>query len=702
MAFGNERLMGRLAVGLVVAVVGCAPPRSAPVGPAPPPAAARAPEHLGEVLISGGEKGGAARVANERAASGAVVLEGTPPPDDALRQRLVRYLETRSASLNDISDDGRSMLVTTRFGETVQAHVVDGPGAARTQLTFGDEPVMNATFVPRDPAAFLYMSDRGGNEQYQIVRRDSGSGADVLLTDGKSRHGSYVWSWDGGRIAYTSNARNGRDMDLYVGDGRSRDSAQLLLERAGHWFAIEWSRDGKRLLVGEYISIAESRLYVVDVASKVVTRITPERPAAAYRSAAFDRSGDRVYVASDWGGEFVELFEIDVAKAAAGAPCKLAAPANSPASPCLEGVRPLTRGVRWNVEELTLSPDGRTLAFILNEEGYGVLHLLDTRSRTVRRAAGMPRGIASNLRFSRTSGLLTLSLASATDTTDAYSYDLRSGRLQRWTRSEMGGLNRERFVEPELVRFRSFDGRDIPAFYYRPPGQGPHPVVISIHGGPEAQSRPSFSALSQYLATEAGVAVLVPNVRGSDGYGKSFLALDNGQLREHSVRDIGALLDWVANQPQLDGKRVAVYGGSYGGYMVLASLIHYADRIRAGVDVVGISNFVTFLENTKEYRRDLRRVEYGDERDPAMREFLNKISPVTNATRIRSALFVAHGANDPRVPVDETEQIVSAVRGRGQDVWYMVAMNEGHGFDRKENRDLFYQLTVQFLDKHLR
>ena len=279
--------------------------------------------------------------------------------------------------------------------------------------------------------------------------------------------------------------------------------------------------------------------------------------------------------------------------------------------------------------------------------------------------------------------------------------DLRRRSLTRWTQSEIGGLDPSRFVEPTVVRYDTFDERQIPAFYYRPPGEGPFPVVVLIHGGPESQARPYFSPLTQYLASERGIAVLVPNVRGSDGYGKSYLLLDNGAQREDSVQDIGALLDWAQAQDELDTDRAAVYGASYGGYMVLASLLYFGDRLRAGVDMVGISNFVTFLQNTREYRRDLRRAEYGDERDAEMRATLMRISPLTRAAEIRSALFVAHGANDPRVPVSEAEQLVEAVRGAGQSVWYMLARNEGHGFRRKENRDLFMQLMVMFLEQQL-
>ena len=295
---------------------------------------------------------------------------------------------------------------------------------------------------------------------------------------------------------------------------------------------------------------------------------------------------------------------------------------------------------------------------------------------------------------------------------DTYVLELRNdpleyGKLTRWTSSEVGGLDTSRFASAELIEYPTFDEVDgeprmIPAWLYKPQGAtGELPVVVSIHGGPEGQARPGFSSTYQMWMDTLGVAVLVPNVRGSAGYGKTYLGLDNGFKREDSVKDIGALLDWIETQPDLDQDRVAVFGGSYGGYMVLASSVHYSDRLRAAVNIVGISNFVTFLENTQDYRRDLRRVEYGDERDPAMRAHLEKISPLNNVNKIDVPMFVVQGENDPRVPVTEADQIVKALRENGKPVWYMNALNEGHGYRRKENRDIYQQATVLFFREHL-
>lgn len=610
-----------------------------------------------------------------------VVLSGTPEIPAALRARLGQYLNTRAASLEHLADDGKSVVITTRFAQTSQAHVVTSPMGVRTQLTFDDEPVRNVS-TSRDGQALLYMSDTGGNEQYQIRRLDRRTGKVTRLTDGKSRHGGYVWSHAGDRIAYTSNARNGKDMDLYLGDGRAASAGSLLLERSGHWYPIEFSRDGQKLLVGQYVSINDMRLHLVDIKTKTPSRLTPEAPAASYRAATLHPDGKRAFIATDREGEHAQLFELS-----------------------LQGERkwkPLSKNLPWNVSEVALSTDGRTLAFVSNEEGYGVLRLLDTASGRIRPVRGIPKGIVGSIRFARNKNVLGFSLAGATEAGDAFTLDVVTGRITRFTKSEVGGMDAATFRAPKLIRYETFDKKKIPAYVYLPSGTGPHPVLVWIHGGPESQARPWFSPLIQYLVVEKKVAVLVPNVRGSDGYGKSYLLLDNGEKREGSVRDIGSLLDWAKAQSNLDASRVAVLGGSYGGYMVLASLVRYAERLVAGVDIVGISNFVTFLKNTKEYRRDLRRAEYGDERKPKMREFLTKISPSENAHRIKSALFVAHGANDPRVPLSETDQIVAAVRKNDRDVWYMVANNEGHGFRKKENRDLFYLLTVLFLEKHLK
>ncbi|MCU0881140.1 MAG: prolyl oligopeptidase family serine peptidase, partial [Hyphomonadaceae bacterium] len=344
--------------------------------------------------------------------------------------------------------------------------------------------------------------------------------------------------------------------------------------------------------------------------------------------------------------------------------------------------------------------------YALNEDGLSQIYTMAAEGAPRATKAQLPVGLVGGLQWSPDSRRLGLTINTARSPSDAYVYDVSSRRLTRWTQSEIGGLNPASFVEPSLIRYPTFDmvngaPRTIPAFVYRARQPGPRPVIIQIHGGPEAQSRPGFSSTIQYWANELGISVVVPNVRGSTGYGRSFVELDNGFKREDSVKDIGALLDWIKTQPDMDASKVIVYGGSYGGYLVLASLTHFPDRLAGGIDIVGISNFVTFLENTDGYRRDLRRVEYGDERDPAMRAHLQAISPLTNAHKIEDPLFVIQGANDPRVPRSEAEQIVERVRANGREVWYMLAMDEGHGFAKKSNRDAQREAETLFLQQVL-
>jgi dipeptidyl aminopeptidase/acylaminoacyl peptidase len=349
--------------------------------------------------------------------------------------------------------------------------------------------------------------------------------------------------------------------------------------------------------------------------------------------------------------------------------------------------------------------------FTTNEEGLSRLYLLDTQKWRYSPTSRVPVGNISDMKFSPDDRQLAMSVNTAQSPSDVYVLKLgssarRAGSLERWTYSEVGGLDTRTFVEPELVHYPTFDmngeePRQVPAFVYRPNSKGPHPVVIYVHGGPEGQYKPVFNSTIQMWVAELGTAVIAPNIRGSSGYDVEYLALDDGVKREDAVRDIGALLDWIAEQPDLDANRVAIYGASYGGYIVLASAVRYSDRLRAGIDVVGISNFVTFLENTEDYRRELRRQEYGDERVPEMRAFLESISPLHNADEIDMPLLVVQGRNDPRVPANQSVQIVRAMRERGRPVWYIEALNEGHGYDRKENSDVYEQAAVLFLRRYL-
>lgn len=620
---------------------------------------------------------------------GTVVLEDVPEIPERIEEELTRYQHVRSASVVDWTAGGDGLFVETRFGDVSQIHRVNIPAGARRQLTFHEEPTEGVSRRPGSSEVLLSM-DVGGSEFYQLYLLDPATGETRRLTDGSSRNSFPTWSPDGERLTYTSTRRDGRSNDVWIMDVSDTASAQVALEASGgtYWGAADWDSAGERLLVVNYVSITDSRVHLLDLDTGEREQIAggEEDPANWVGiGPTFTPDGQGAFLATDAHGEFQRLVRLDLETGE---------------------TETITEEIPWNVHGFAMNEQGTASAFVVNAGGIDRLYLMDPETLEYARVESIPTGLIAGLEFSPDGRRLALTLNTPRTPSDAFVLRLgeeptEAGELIRWTHSEVGGLDTDTFVEPELVEYESFDGRQIPAFVYTPRGKGPHPVVVYIHGGPESQYRPSFSSTVQMWIDVLGAAVVAPNVRGSAGYGKTYVQLDNGKKREDSVRDIGALLDWIASRPDLDAERVAVYGGSYGGYMVLASLVHYSHRLEAGVDYVGISNFVTFLENTEDYRRDLRRPEYGDERDPEMREFLQEISPSNHADEITAALFVAQGANDPRVPASESEQIVREVRANGHDVWYMLAKNEGHGFDKKPNRDLMREIVVLFFQRHL-
>lgn len=617
-----------------------------------------------------------------------LIVAGIPAFSQRLVDRSNQYLNVRSASFLDWDPNSGSMYIATRFGNTAQVHTVSAPGGARQQITFFDEPVTSAAADPRPGRnGFLFMKDAGGSEFYQVFYFDRNTGSWALLTDGTSRHEAMRWSHGGKFFACSSNKRNKKDTDVLIINPDDPASAWSLTERDGSWYANAWSFDDRYVVVSQYLSANESRPYIADLTTRSLTPFRKDMSTpVAYGGFAWSKDGKTLYYTSDENGEFKHLFAY---------------------TPSTGASKDLTPALLWDIEAMTISSTGRYLAYTANEEGVSALHVIDLSDIRAVEFDGLPAGIIGGLSFDERDLRLGLTINSATGPGDVYTIDMTSRAVQRWTTSEVGGLDTRTFVAPTLIHFPTFDSvrgvaRMIPAFLYKPrAANGKLPVIVNIHGGPEGQSRPGFSSTFQYWVNELGCAVLDPNVRGSTGYGKSYLALDNGMKREHSVRDIGALLDWIGRQPDLDARRVAVIGGSYGGYMSLASLATYPDRFRCGVDVVGISNFVTFLEKTESYRRDLRRVEYGDERDPAMRSFLENISPLNNAGKIRSPLFVVQGENDPRVPAGEARQIVAAMKSSGVPVWSLFAKDEGHGFQKKNNRDYYTRSVVLFFEQFL-
>ncbi len=625
----------------------------------------------------------------ERVEMGELVLEEIPEIPSALRERLRQYDNTRSAYFLDWMPGGEGILVTTRFGETSQLHLVEQPMGMRRQVTFHEDPVSNGAFPNIENATqILFTKSEKGTEKDQIWLHDLSTGRSEMLTDGESVNRGALWSNTSTRFAFNSTRRNGSDWDVMIQDAAdTTKSAKTVFEADGLWYPLDWSADDSLLLVGKYVSINESVLEVVTLETgerRPVGDIGTEEP-VAHLNALFNREGTGVFYTSDSGTEFQTLRYFDLEQGAS---------------------KELMLDVPWDITSLALSNDGRFLAVVTNENSISKMRLLNTRTLEVQEI-DIPQSIVASMDFNDDDTSIAMSLYRSVSAGDVIVRDLVTGESVQWTQSEVGGLPAETFRDVRLFEYPTFDEteagrqRQIPGFMVLPRGEGPFPVLIDIHGGPESQARPYFSSFDQFMANELGVATISPNVRGSSGYGKSYLKLDNGRLREDSVKDIGALLDWIALQPYLAENRVMVFGGSYGGYMVLASMAHYSDRLAGGVNIVGISNFVTFLESTREYRRDLRRHEYGDERDPEMRDFLNSISPTTLAPQIAKPLFVVQGYNDPRVPYTEAEQIVNVVRKNNIPVWYMLAMNEGHGFRQKENRDEFRATAALFIQKHL-
>jgi dipeptidyl aminopeptidase/acylaminoacyl peptidase len=612
-----------------------------------------------------------------------LVVEGVPRIPASLAEAIGRYTENRDAFQTDWHPKRREMVIGTRFGNTYQAHLVRMPGGARQQLTFFAEPVYGASFHPKGDY-LLFQKDVGGGEWFQYFRYDPGTGDSTLLTDGKSRNTSGRWSSGGDLIAYVSTRRNGQDTDLWVMNPADPKTDHLLTQLSGGgWEPQDWSPDDKKILLMEGISINETYLWLVDTVTGEKTELTPRKTEeqVAYASARFSKDGKGVYVATDKDSEFQRLAYMDLAT---------------------KKMNIITPDLSWDVDEFEQSWDGKWIAFLSNEDGLSKLHLLEAATGKERPVPKLPVGLMGGLIWHRNNRDLGFALLTGSAPGDCYSLDVAAGKVERWTMSETA-VNLSGLHDAELIRWKTFDGRSISGFLYRPPKKfmGRRPVLIEIHGGPEGQARPGFLDSENYYLNELGIVVIQPNVRGSTGYGKVFTKLDNGFLREGTYKDINALLDWIATQPDLDASRVALTGGSYGGHMTLAVSTFYSDRIRCSIDIVGPSNLVTLLENTEAYRQDLRRVEYGDERDPKMREFLERIAPMNNIEKIKKPMFVVAGKNDPRVPVSESDQVVAGLKKQGTPVWYLMAKDEGHGFQKKANRDFQFYATVQFLQEYL-
>ena len=611
--------------------------------------------------------------------SGQIVYDNVPETPAALKTAIAPYYNARSAVFEDWMDDG-SILIATRFGDVNQIHRVAAPGAARTQLTFFPEPVNSAKGQPGQ-ARFVYPRDVGGAEYYQGYIRGL-SGDETQLTAPKTRNSNFTFSADGKLVAWSQVTPGDPNYDIMLADPAQPEGRRVVHEGTGAMAVLDFSPDGKSLLLSRYNSVASTDLFVLDIASGAVKPVGPTGRPIAYVGGAFAADGAHVVTLSDDKSDMARPVVIDVASGA---------------------VRDLEPGAKWPAEGFDLSPDGALIAYLVNEEGYSKIVVKEVASGKTVPSPALPMGVLTGLGFSPDGKQLGFSLSTSTSSGDVWSFALADQKLVRWTQSELGGLEPAKLVEPTLFRYPTFDKRSIPAFIYKPAAKAGEklPVVIQIHGGPEGQEQPSFNPRRQSWVNEVGAAVIIPNVRGSSGYGKTYIGLDNAEKREDSVKDIGALLDWIAKQPDLDASRVAVVGQSYGGYMSLAVAAHYNDRIAGAIDLYGISNWKTFLANTEGYRRDLRRAEYGDERDPKMAAVFDKISPLNMSERMKKPMMIYQGANDPRVPQSESEQMVARLRAQGTEVWYVLALDEGHGVAKKANAEAVRASEIVFLKQVL-
>lgn len=609
----------------------------------------------------------------------ALTAEDMPRVPLALAERARPYLEARAAGFAGWDPNTRAVLISTRFANVSQLHRVATPMGARTQISFEAEPV-RGSYAPVKGDIILAMKDRGGDEYFQLYTLKDGRL--TLLTDGQSRNSMNTWSHDGQLIGFTSTRRNGIDSDVYVMDPRDPASARMVHEsKGGGWALVAFAPDKRTAYLADYQSVQDTDLYSLDLASGAMTPIGD--PAAEISYSGLEVAPDgTIWATSDVGSDFQQLGRLD---------------------PATGAFAPVSRE-KWDVDGFDLSADGKTIAYVVNEAGFDRLRILDVASGKVTKVDNLPAGNISGLEIAPW-GEIGFSLNSAKSAADVWSLDPKTMQLTRWTQSETGGLDPNINVEPRILTTKSFDGLEVSGLLYQPDPTkfpGKRPLIVSVHGGPEGQSTAGFMGRLNYYLNELGIGLFFPNVRGSTGYGKTFVSLDNGPFkREDSVKDMAALIDAVRAEKAVDAGRIGLTGGSYGGYMCYAAAVQLKDKIAATQCTVAISNFVSFLENTNPYRQDLRRVEYGDERDPVQRAKLTEISPLTRVNEIEKPMFVITGANDPRVPKSEADQMVAAIRANGGEAWHLVAADEGHGFAKKANSDYSFLAQLMFWQEHL-
>jgi dipeptidyl aminopeptidase/acylaminoacyl peptidase len=610
------------------------------------------------------------------------------------RYGIERYLNIRAASSPALSPKGDRVAFLTNITGTPQVWMVSAQGGWPEQMTFYSDRVDFVRWSP-DGSALVFAKAKGGDENAQLfLLSPDGSEIKALTNTPTVRHNFGSWSHDGKKISYASNKRNKDYFDIYVMDvatGRE----ELVYQQDGSNDVEAWSFDDRYLIVShanEQLSL-DNDLYLVDTQTKQATHLTPHQGAAQFGDVFFAPNGHSIFFGTNDKREYYSLAEMNLQSRKVD----------------------IIDDTQWDLAATEMSDDGSLFAYTINRDGFSELYVrqLDTDGKpliTVMGAKGTPvelpgKGIVSGLQFSKDNSHLAFTFNGARYNSDVWLYNLKTRKLSQVTHSSTAGIPRSSFVEPQLIHYKSFDGREIPAWYFRSNNiqvdstNHPIPVIVSVHGGPEGQEQPGFSSIYQYFLSR-GYAILAPNVRGSTGYGKTYTHLDDVRKREDSVKDLAAAVEWLKTSGGADSRRIAVMGGSYGGYMTLAAVTLYPDLWAAAVDTVGIANFESFLKNTSGYRRKLREVEYGSlEHDL---DFLRSISPLAKVERVKSPLMIIAGKNDPRVPYTEAEQMVKALRDRNAVIEYKLFEDEGHGVAKLSNRLIVYPLMVDFLDRYMK
>ncbi|MBN2134252.1 MAG: prolyl oligopeptidase family serine peptidase [Acidobacteria bacterium] len=617
-----------------------------------------------------------------------IITEQMPAIPMKWLQKIGPYMQIGENSFVDWDPRGEGMIISAQAGNTRQLFFLEKPGGNKKQLTNFNDPVTFARFNPNpDKKYFIYSRDEQGKENYQYYKYDLSTGESTLLTDGKGNNRFLRFNRQGTLIAFGNSNRTGKMHDVYVMNPEVPGQMKMVFKSKDQsfYYPSGFSIDGKSLIVTEQYELNKTRTYIVDLKDYSVNLLNHKNSDGKSLYLYHTNADNSFY----YGGSYMNRDFLSLIKYNAKTGEVIALSKEN-----------------WDVEKFTFSNDLSKAAYVVNENGFASLYILDLKTEQRTRVESIPVGIIENPSINSINGNIAFSLSGPRMSKDVFEYDIMSGKTVRWTTGETNGLDISRFSEPELIEYPTFDKvdgkpRHIPALYYKPntASNKPFPVMIQIHGGPENQFRPEFQPNISFIVNGMGIAVIAPNVRGSSGYGKEYANLDNREKRWDAVKDIGALLEWIKTRPELDSNRICLIGGSYGGFMVLASMCEYSDSVTCGVDFFGISSFNTFMRSLPEDKLNSSREEYGDER--FLEAFFKKISPLANAHKINKPLFVIQGKNDPRVPSSESEQILKTVRKNGVSAWYLLATNEGHGFEKMDNVIYMGGAIIEFLEQHL-